>query len=177
MFKAKRSACLGLFLFFFVISISPQDSGIDESKKIEEYNLINQRLNIVQQQALSDDEILKKSDEFTEKLETEMIKKSPSVKEKLEHRNDIISDYEEAREMNDEKRMADLQHEFKLLSEEILLHQIDALQNADLKAEGDKLEAAVLNKMEQIDPEVPQLIARLETLENELQEIEREFKN
>ncbi len=131
----------------------------------------------MQQQALSDDEILKKSDEFTEKLETEMIKKSPSVKEKLEHRNDIISDYEEAREMNDEKRMADLQHEFKLLSEEILLHQIDALQNADLKAEGDKLEAAVLNKMEQIDPEVPQLIARLETLENELQEIEREFKN
>jgi hypothetical protein len=99
------------------------------------------------------------------------------VKEKLEHRNSIISDYDNARMMNDEKKMLDLEEEFKTLSGEILIHQMEAMQNSELKDEGDKLEAAVLGKMQEIDLEVPQLIARLGSLENQLKETEREFIN
>lgn len=177
MFNLKRPVSLGIFLFFFVISASAQDSELGGSKKIEEYNLISQRLNIVQQQALADDEIVKKSDAFTKKLESEMIKKNPGVREKLEHRNSIISDYDNARKMNDEKKMLDLEEEFKTLSGEILIHQMEAMQNLELRDEGDKLEAAVLGKMQELDPEVPQLIARLESLEKQLKETEKEFIN
>ncbi len=171
----KRFSWSGLFLIFFSFSVSAQET--EQSKKIQEYNLISQRLSIVQQQALADEEIVKKSDAFTKKLESEMIKKNPEVKEKLEHRNSIISDYDNARMMNDEKKMLDLEEEFKTLSGEILIHQMEAMQNSELKDEGDKLEAAVLGKMQEIDPEVPQLIARLGSLENQLKETEREFIN
>jgi hypothetical protein len=93
------------------------------------------------------------------------------LKEKLEHRNSIISDYEDARMMNDERKMLVLEEEFKTLSGEILIHQIQAMQNSELRDEGDKLEAAVLGKMQEIDPEVLQLIARLERLENQLRKL------
>ncbi|MGE5847470.1 MAG: hypothetical protein ACM34O_12150 [Ignavibacteria bacterium] len=173
--NVKRFSWSGLFLIFFPFSVSAQDT--EESQKIQEYNLISQRLSIVQQQALADDEIVKKSDAFAKKLESEMIKKNPEVKEKLEHRNSIISDYDNARKMNDEKKMLDLEEEFKTLSGEILIHQMEAMQNSELRDEGDKLEAAVLGKMQEIDPEVPQLIARLESLEKQLKETEKEFIN
>lgn len=173
--NVKRFSWSGLFLIFFPFSVSAQDT--EESQKIQEYNLISQRLSIVQQQALADDEIVKKSDAFAKKLESEMIKKNPEVKEKLEHRNSIISDYDNASKMNDEKKMLDLEEEFKTLSGEILIHQMEAMQNSELRDEGDKLEAAVLGKMQEIDPEVPQLIARLESLENQLKETEKEFIN
>jgi hypothetical protein len=175
MHDVKRFSLSGLFLIFFSLSVSAQDT--EESKKIQEYNLISQRLSIVQQQALADDEIVKKSDAFTKKLESEMIKKNPEVKGKLEHRNSIISDYEDARMMNDERKMLVLEEKFKTLSGEILIHQMEAMQNSELRDEGDKLEAAVLGKMQEIDPEVPQLIARLESLENQLKETEKEFIN
>ncbi|MGE5795827.1 MAG: hypothetical protein ACM34N_03540 [Ignavibacteria bacterium] len=173
--NVKRFSWSGLFLIFFPFSVSAQDT--EESQKIQEYNLISQRLSIVQQQALADDEIVKKSDAFAKKLESEMIKKNPEVKEKLEHRNSIISDYDNASKMNDEKKMLDLEEEFKTLSGEILIHQMEAMQNSELRDEGDKLEAAVLGKMQEIDPEVPQLIARLESLEKQLKETEKEFIN
>ncbi|MGE5810691.1 MAG: hypothetical protein ACM339_04270 [Ignavibacteria bacterium] len=173
--NVKRFSWSGLFLIFFPFSVSAQDT--EESQKIQEYNLISQRLSIVQQQALADDEIVKKSDAFAKKLESEMIKKNPEVKEKLEHRNSIISDYDNASKMNDEKKMLDLEEEFKTLSGEILIHQMEAMQNSELRDEGDKLEAAVLGKMQELDPEVPQLIARLESLEKQLKETEKEFIN
>jgi hypothetical protein len=158
-----------------MISLSAQD--VDDTKKIHEYNQISQRLSIVQQQALADEDIMKKSDAFTEKLESEMIKKNPGVKEKLEHRNEIMIDYEDARKMNDERKMQDLEEEFKALSGEILVRQMEAMQNSELKEEGNKLESAVMDKMKEIDPEVPRLIARLERLENQLQNHTHEFNN
>ncbi|MGE5804837.1 MAG: hypothetical protein ACM34M_03535, partial [Ignavibacteria bacterium] len=64
--NVKRFSWSGLFLIFFPFSVSAQDT--EDSQKIQEYNLISQRLTIVQQQALTDDEIVKKSDAFAKKL-------------------------------------------------------------------------------------------------------------
>lgn len=73
----------------------------------------------------------------------------------------------------DETEMLKLQNEFQGITEELMDHQQKVMDtNAELKEEGKKLEDALFEKMKQIDPEVPVLVARLETLGNQIRGLE-----
>lgn len=146
-----------------------QQNRNDEQQKAEEYNQISQRLRTVQQQALSDIQIAEKTNNFSAKVDSEMIKQDPSAQKKLEERDNIVDDYEAAEKEGDNEKMEEIRRKFQALSQDLIILQQRAMQNDELREEGEELEKAVLKKMTDIDPEVPKLIARLETLGSELQ--------
>jgi hypothetical protein len=182
MIKSKMLLVIGILLLFS-ISVSAQENQQEQQdqnnqdqqnqnpdqEKVDEYNQITQRLRTVQQQALSDIEIAKKTNEFSAKVDSEMVRQDPLAHEKLEQRNDIVDNYEAAEKTGDSAKMEEIRRKFQSLSQELIALQQKALQKDELRQEGEKLEKAVLDKMTDIDPEVPKLIARLETLGSELQ--------
>ena len=56
------------------------------------------------------------------------------------------------------------------VEQDLKVHQTEALKDEEIAEEGKKLQDALLIKMEEIDPEVPQILARLEQIGNELQQ-------
>jgi hypothetical protein len=165
---------LAAFIFVGFVSMHAQqneESSERAAQLFAEYLEINQRLQMVQQQALMDAELSQKSLAFVEKVEEEMIKNDPSVKSKLDSRNEIIKDFESAKDAGDMEEVERLQKEFLEVSGDIQQHQTAALQNEELLEEGKQLETAVIEKMEEIDPEVPSLLTRVEEIGRELQQM------
>jgi hypothetical protein len=164
-----------LFVALSLFTFSPlfaQSEEVNEDAAAElfaEYVQINQRLQTVQQKALQDEELSERSVAFVQRVELEMVKNDPSVRTMLDKRNRIVQDFETAQENGDSEEMESLQQEFILLSQQIQSHQTAALQNEELFQEGKQLETLVIEKMEEIDPEVPNLLSRVETIGKELQ--------
>ena len=155
----------------FLASAFAQDGFQDEeTKKIyEEYSEITQRLNLVQQQAMEDEKISDKTKKYTEKVESKMIEQDSFVKDIIEKRDSIIGNYEVAEQTGNQDEMIKLQKEFQNVSKDLFTQQEEALQDNELKEEGKQLEEEVLNKMKEIDPKVPELIARLGSLGDKLE--------
>jgi Tfp pilus assembly pilus retraction ATPase PilT len=168
MFGSKALKYTGILTIFFSFILSAQQ---DEEKQelYKEYQQITQRLQTVQEQALSDAKLAEQSKEFSNKVDQEMIRRDPAIRPKIESRNNLIDDFERARSTNNQPEMQRLQQEFQSLAKELHVHQQKAMENAELKREGEKLENALRLKMQQIDPKVPELVARLETISNQLQ--------
>ena len=163
---------LGLMILVFSSFISAQtddNSTGDIQKMYIEYQLINMKLQSIQQQALSDSEIAEKTEKFGEALDSAMVKKNPSIKEKLIKRDAIINDLEEAQQNGDKDKISKLQNDYKSISDELQPHQQNALEDEGLRNKGEKLNKALVKKMTEIDPEVPNLFSRLEVLSEKLQ--------
>lgn len=168
MHKIKLLKYTGIVIIFFAVSSFTQQE--DEKEKLyKEYQQITQRLQNVQEQALSDAKIAEQSENFSEKVDQEMIRQNPAVRPKIDRRNSIVDEFERARSTGNESEMYRLQQEFQVITQDLKTHQQKAMENEQLREEGEELEKALLEKMKEIDPEVPNLVARLETLGNQIQ--------
>ena len=173
MFKKTVIKISGLIIFVFAAATFAQGNQ-DTTKNLQqiymEYQQINQKLQSVQQQAMADSEIAEKSRKFSDKLDSAMVKENPSDKGKLEKRNEIINNFQEAQKTGDKEKMMKLQQDYKSVSQELMVHQQKVMENEKLQKEGKELNNVLVQKMTQIDPEVPNLIGRLELLGKKLQQ-------
>jgi hypothetical protein len=163
----------GLIFFIFAGISFPQDdsnSNNDLQKTYLEYQLIKQKLQILQQQALLDSGIAQQGARFSNKLDSAMVKQNPSIKEKLKKRDKIIDSFTEAQKNGNEEKMLELQKQLQSVTDELQTHQQVALKDKKLQDEGEKLGEAVVKKMTEIDPQVPDMLARLEILGQKLQQ-------
>ncbi len=173
MFYSRVIKLLGLVLFISAAGIFAQGSQ-DTTKNLQkvymEYQQITQRLQSIQQQALADSEIAERGKNFSKKLDSAMVKANPEVKEKIEKRDNIINNFEDAQQKGDKETMLRLQQDFKSISQDLQVNQQKVMENEKLREEGKELNDALVQRMTNIDPEVPQLIARLEVLGKQLQQ-------
>jgi len=173
MFYKKIIKILGLFTFaFFSLTFAQDDQNSNKELKEEyiEYQLISQKLMSIQQQALSDSEIAKQSTTFGKKLDSAMVEETPSIKQKLEKRDEIIDNFQEAQENGNQDKILKLQEDYKSISGELQVHQQNALQDENLRKEGEELNEKVIQKMTDIEPDVPKLFSRLKVLGEKLKE-------
>jgi chromosome condensin MukBEF ATPase and DNA-binding subunit MukB len=162
-----------IFLLAFPASAQGTDEQNEKAAKLyEEYMEINQRLQMIQQQALNDEIFLKRSQDFAGKVEAEMIKKDPTVQNKLEQRDSVIEEYQQAETEGSQEKIMAVQQKYQAIMQELQAHQNEAMQNEELLKEGEELEAALIQKMEEIDPEVPQLLAKLNQIGTELRSMD-----
>lgn len=147
-----------------------QDSTKNLQQFYTEYQQISQRLQSIQQKALADSEIAIKSKRFSAKLDSAMIKENPSDKEKIAKRDKIINNFQDAQQKGDNEKMMKLQQDYKNIASELQAHQQKVMENEVLRQEGVELNNELLQKMTNIDPDVPKLIQRIEFLGKKLQQ-------
>lgn len=178
MINRKLFKYLSVFILF-AFSLSAQDTTSQEEREkiIEEYKEISTRLMDLQKQALSDLEVSKKAEDFSKNLEREMVKQDSSVLGKINRREEIVDKFEEADKTGNQMEAMNLQQEYQEITQELMVYQQNVLDNnEDLKKEGEDLENSLYEKMKEIDPEVPKLVARLETLNNQIRNLEEDTK-
>ncbi|RPI72544.1 MAG: hypothetical protein EHM47_08090 [Ignavibacteriales bacterium] len=168
-----------LFVLLLTIPLSAQDTTSQEEREkiIEEYKQISSRLMELQKQALSDLNVSKQAENFSQNLEKAMVREDSTVLNKINRREEIISKFEEADKTGNQTEAYNLQQEFQEITEELMVHQKNILESdEELRKEGEALEDSLYEKMKDIDPEVPKLVARLETLNNQIQNLEGDKK-
>lgn len=166
-------------IVFFGVSVFAQDTTNQEEREkiIEEYKEISSRLMNLQQQALSDLNVSKKAEQFSQNLEQAMIEEDSSLQSKIERREEIITEFEEADKTGNQAQALNLQQEYEEITQELMVHQQKVLENnEELRKKGEELENTLYEKMKEIDPEVPKLVSRLETLNNQIRNLETDKK-
>jgi hypothetical protein len=152
---------------FFTISIFAQDTTDQEEREkiLKEYQEISSRLMDLQKQALSDLEIAKQAEDFSQNLEKAMVDQDSSILPKINRREEIVDQFENADKNGNKTEVLNLQQEYQKITQELMVHQQKVLENDnELKEEGEALEDSLFEKMKEIDPEVTKLVSRLETL-------------
>jgi|GEM_PF-911150 len=166
-------------LVLFNVSLFGQDTTDQEEREkiIEEYKQISSRLMNLQQQALSDINVSKQAERFSKNIEKAMIEEDSTLENKIKRRDEIISEFEEADKKGDQTKAFNLQQEYEEITQHLMVHQQKALEsNEELRKEGEALENSLYEKMKEIDPEVPKLVARLEELGKQLQGMKEDTK-
>jgi adenylate kinase family enzyme len=162
-------------IIFLCISVSAQDTTDQKERQkiIEEYQQISSRLMELQRQALSDIKIAEQAENFSRNLEEAMVQEDSSVLMQINRREEIIEQFEETGNNDNKTTALNLQQEYQEITQNLMVYQQRVLTNNEgLREEGDKLEKALFEKMKELDPGVPELVARLETLGSKIHGLE-----
>lgn len=117
-----------------------------------------------QEQALKDPELKKDLDELQAFVEAQMQKEDPKAKQKMDRLETIQAQLEklQAAENPDPEKAAPLIGEAQQLATELSQVQLKVLEKEEVKRRMDIFDKKLRAEMRQIDPEVPQALARLE---------------
>lgn len=123
-----------------------------------------ERVMKAQEQALKDPELKKDLDELQAFVEAQMQKEDPKAKQKMDRLEDIQAQLEklQAAENPDPEKAAPLIGEAQQLATELSQVQLKVLEKDEVKRRMDIFDKKLRAEMRQIDPEVPQALARLE---------------
>lgn len=144
-------------------------SAQSQEEMFEEYNQLNQQLQQIQQQALADKEIASLSEQFSTKLEAAMIKENPEIESAISRRNELVEKFDKSVNSATDEELESIRNEYTEVNQKIQPVQEQMMQKEEFQAEVQNIEQAMVNKMEEINPETPQLMKRLNELVAELQ--------
>lgn len=162
----------GLFIITILFA-NPVQAQTDE-ELYNQYMEINVQLQQIQQQALADKEIESMNRQFSEKIESVIIKENPELETSIEKRNELIDKFEASRETASQEKLDELKTEFDLVAQELQAAQQDVIQREEFRNELKEIEDAVINKMEEINPETPALFAKMNELGGKLQKMQKQ---
>ena len=181
MFLKKRNIVLiGMILCystFFAQGQMQQGPSSEAQLLFQEYNQLNQQIQQLQQQAMNDEKISQKGEALEKEINKAMLKNNPEIKKSLDKRDNIISQYQSAEQSGDQQKMQSLGQEFQSVSQIIQTEQQKVIQEPEIGSQLQEFETLVMQKMESINPETPQLMAKLEQLKNKLMTMQQQQPN
>ncbi|MCZ7602971.1 MAG: hypothetical protein M5R37_08885 [Melioribacteraceae bacterium] len=95
----------------------------------------------------------------------------------MDKRDNIISQYQAAEQSGDQQKMQSLGQEFQSVSQIIQTEQQKVIQQPEIGSHLQEFETLVMQKMEAINPETPQLLSKLEQLRNKLMTMQQQQPN
>ncbi len=135
----------------------------------QEYMELNQSLQQIQQQALSDKDIRAMNEKFSNKVETAMLKENPELEPEIIKRNELIEQFEKESENASPEKLEEIKSEYDNVAQKLQPVQEEIMQKEEFQAEVQKIEGAVIDKMEEINPETPKMLERMNELVAQLQ--------
>jgi chromosome segregation ATPase len=136
--------------------------SIDELRK--DLAETNKQFSAIRKEALKDITVSELSDKWNKKLDSLMLAKDPTTKEKFTQRDKIAGDFEKARKENKKEDMQKAQLAYKDVMLDIQKIQQKVLEDDSLRAEYQGVEDAIMNKMAQLNPKAPELKKKIEDI-------------
>lgn len=174
----KRSIYLGFIISVFssliILHAQQQPQQDERSQQLyNEYSQITATLQQTQEEALQDDEVVEIQNELEQKIKVAMIEENPKVEQKFEKRDNLIDDFRVAQQEGDQEKLASIQEQYHLLTQEIKTVEDKVNEKPEIKKESQKFEEKVIEKMEEINPDVPDLMTKLTQLKEEIQNLDQ----
>lgn len=173
LFKVPYIMVLLLLIMFAGESVGQLKKVPPEYKKlVKEYSDLYKKIQSIQKEAMSDPELIEAGENLRNKMTDLMIKKDPSVKKLLEEREKIESQVDANPNM-DQETLKKLHAEYQELTKKLQKHQHAVMEQADIKAEAERIDEKVKQRMNQINPETPKLIERMKVLQEKLESVKQ----
>jgi uncharacterized protein YdcH (DUF465 family) len=168
--QIKKTIILVLLLAASLLLIAQQPpQGFQEL--YEEYGILSQQLRSTQQLAMQDPEIVKQSEEFSEFIDVKLKEQGTEVAELVDERNEVIEEIETARENQDQESEGELQPKYQQISQKLQPYIETVFEDSAVQERQAVLEALMIEKMKEIDPESEQKMDRLEEITEEIQKM------
>ena len=103
-----------------------------------------------------------------------MIEDDPELESTIEKRNSLIDEFETAQENGNQEKIDSIKTEFTEVSQKLQPVQKKLMQKEEFKSDAQEIETAVKNKMEEINPDTPDLITQLNELGSKLQQMQQQ---
>lgn len=158
------AVALALTVFAMPMDAAAQGAPLQAGPE-QEAMQIQMRLMQTQQQALQDPELQAAQETVTEELLAAMEQADPTLAEKSERAEAMQAEIHAAQQAEDQARLQELAGEAQQLEMAFATAQQQAMQDPELQASMGAFQDRMVAKMTEIDPETPQLIARLEQIQ------------
>lgn len=170
----KRLLYATVIVMMFATTIySQEQQQMDEGQQLYlQYSLLNQQLQELQQQALSDDKIAEQGQALNDRINSIVISNHPDAEQLMSQRNQIIEDFQKAQETENQEKQMELQGQYQEVNQKIELYQNEVVQQPEIQAEVMNFEQVVMNKMEELNPDVEEMINRLQDLRTKLEALQ-----
>lgn len=171
LFKIPYMMVLLLLVLYTGESVGQLKKVSPEHKKlVKEYSDLYKKIESIQKEAMSDPVLVDEGKKLREKMTALMIKKDPSVKKLLEEREKIESQVEADPNMEQET-LKKLHTQYQELTKKLQEHQHAVMEQPDIKAEAEKIDEKLKQKMNMINPDTPKLLERMKILQEKLEAI------
>lgn len=125
-----------IVMVFATTIYSQKQQQMDEGQQIYmQYSLLNQQLQELQQQALSDDKIAEQGQALNDKINSIVISNHPDAEQLMSQRNQIIEDFQKAQETENQEKQVELQGQYQEVNQKIELYQNEVVQQPEIQAE------------------------------------------
>jgi uncharacterized coiled-coil DUF342 family protein len=138
-----------------------------------QYSLLNQQLQELQQQALSDNKIAEQGQALNDKINSIVKSNHADAEQLMSQRDQIIDDFQKAKDAGNQEKQMELQGEYKEVNQKIELYQNEVVQQPEIQSEVMNFEQVVLNKMKELNPDVETMINRLQNLRSQLEALQK----
>ncbi|CAN5538365.1 hypothetical protein BH23BAC4_BH23BAC4_17590 [soil metagenome] len=162
MHKIFQVAVLALATLAAPMELFAQEAAAPEA----EAEMIAHRLLELQQQAMQDTALQAAQMEVGQELVATMLRVEPSAAEDLERANALQAELVAAQQAGDEERLNALASDAQELQASLDALQARAMQDEQMQIAMVAFQEQVVSKMTEIDPETPDLLARLDQLAN-----------
>lgn len=161
-----------LFVTVSVFAQSQQQPQSEGQQLYQEYIQINQQVQQIQQQAMADEDIQNMTQEFSDKLEAAIVEENPELQSAVDKKNELIDQFEKAQQAGDQEQLQQISQDYEAVNQELQPAQQQIMQQEEFRTEAQEIETAVMAKMEEINPETPQLLAKMNELRTKLQQMQ-----
>ena len=171
----KRLLYATVIVMMFATTIYSQgQQQMDEGQQLYmQYSILNQQLQELQQQALSDDKIAEQGQALNDKINSIVISNHPDAEQLMSQRNQIIEDFQKAQETENQEKQMELQGQYQQVNQKIELYQNEVVQQPEIQSEVMNFELVVMNKMKELNPDVETMINRLQNLRSQLEALQK----
>jgi hypothetical protein len=138
----------------------------------QEYMQINQKLQMIQQQAIQDDAIATQTKAFAQKIDEQMIAENPEMKSAVAQRDVLVAQYENAQQTQDQQKLQELQQGLMGLMQQMNPVMEKVMQSPAIQKEEAVIREKIITKMKEINPETDALIKRIEQIALQMQQIQ-----
>jgi DNA repair exonuclease SbcCD ATPase subunit len=148
----------------------PPPPPTEETEAIQrELAQIQEQLQQIEERAMEEDPTLQEEQDALQDLFLEtMTRIDPNVEQTLDRLDGLQEEIQTAQQAQDMERLQELVAEGQQLQQQIGQAQAAAMQDERLTGEIEAYEEKVISKMEEIEPETPTLMARLQELASQL---------
>jgi chromosome segregation ATPase len=149
-----------------------QDNPFDDPQTtlVSEYQQIQRRLGEIQRQAMQDSTLMASYKVLQDQIEAEMHNIDPDLTDKRDKLASLQEDMSQARQSGDQEAMLRINEEGSALQEELEELEMGVIDGEALSEEVQAFRDEIEAKMQEIDPETEQLIARAREIVDILQE-------
>lgn len=159
-----------LFMVSSVVLIS-QVQEEEMQKLYQEYQEVNQQLELIQAQAFQDPEVSELAEGFSDYIEEKMVEMNPEAEKLMSDRDAMIQEIQVAQMEDDQEKAQELQQNYQQINGQIQGIQQQVFQNPDVIERQQEIENIVINKMIEIEPETEILLERIQEISTEFEKL------